>query len=90
MLDSGVNEMVTLYGTSRVRKLILLRTPNLGSVGSRCVSPWRTDRLQASPEGDDAEQLSSPHPLSPVDRYARPRADINLSTARRQRFAWSI
>jgi pimeloyl-ACP methyl ester carboxylesterase len=30
----GSEQLVTLYGTSRVRKLILLGTPNLGSVGS--------------------------------------------------------
>jgi len=34
VLEGGGNELVTLYGTSRVRKLILLGTPNMGSVGS--------------------------------------------------------
>ena len=33
-LDSMREDLVTLYGTSRVRKLILLGTPNMGSVGS--------------------------------------------------------
>jgi pimeloyl-ACP methyl ester carboxylesterase len=30
----GTPQLVTLYGTTRVRKLILLGTPNMGSVGS--------------------------------------------------------
>jgi pimeloyl-ACP methyl ester carboxylesterase len=34
VLEGGGNELVTLYGTSRVRKLILLGTPNMGSAGS--------------------------------------------------------
>ncbi len=33
-LDSMGNSLVTLYGTTRVRKLILLGTPNMGSVSS--------------------------------------------------------
>jgi pimeloyl-ACP methyl ester carboxylesterase len=33
-LDSMQNTLVTLYGTTRVRKLILLGTPNMGSVSS--------------------------------------------------------
>ena len=33
-LDSMREDLVTLYGTTRVRKLILLGTPNMGSVGS--------------------------------------------------------
>ena len=34
VLESGSDELVTLYGTTRVRKLILLGTPNMGSAGS--------------------------------------------------------
>ncbi len=34
VLEGGSEELVTLYGTSRVRKLILLGTPNMGSAGS--------------------------------------------------------
>jgi len=34
VLEGHGDELVTLYGTSRVRKLVLLGTPNMGSVGS--------------------------------------------------------
>lgn len=34
VIDSGNDQIITLYGASRVRKLIQLGTPNMGSVGS--------------------------------------------------------
>ena len=90
-------EHVTLYGTSRVRKLIQLGTPNMGSVGSLHAfltgEPIGFGRiaphvLATMPSG---YQLF-PHPLVTwvVDVNGRA-LDLNLfSGATWRRFAWSV
>jgi pimeloyl-ACP methyl ester carboxylesterase len=97
VLDGGGDELVTLYGTSRVRKLVLLGTPNMGSVGSLHAfltgEPIGFGRiapevLATMPSG---YQLF-PHPLVTwlIDAEGRrPDADL-FDGATWRRFGWSV
>ena len=97
VLDGGNDELVTLYGTSRVRKLVLLGTPNLGSVGSLHAfltgEPIGFGRI--APEVlatmGSGYQLF-PHPLVSwvIDTAGRD-LDVNLFDAANWRqFGWSV
>ena len=93
----GAPQQVTMAGADRVRKLVLLGTPNLGSVGSlhafiggekigvNRISP-RT--LATFPSG---YQLF-PHPLNNwlVDIAGQPRHDDLFDPQTWQRMAWSV
>jgi pimeloyl-ACP methyl ester carboxylesterase len=97
VLEGQGDELVTLYGTKRVRKLVLLGTPNLGSVGSlhafltgepigfKRIMP---EVLATMPSG---YQLF-PHPLVPwaIDTQGRD-LDVNLfDGATWRQFGWSV
>ncbi len=93
----GDSEQVTLYGTNRVRKMILLGTPNLGSASS----------LQAFLVGETVgfgrmqpEVLATmasgyqlfPHPLvnSLIDINGNPQHEDLFDTSTWEKFEWSI
>lgn len=94
---NGEHEQVTLYGTTRVRKLILLGTPNLGSasslhaflngekVGFGKIAP---EVLATMPSG---YQLF-PHPLVSwlIDVNGNTLNDNLFDTATWERYHWSI
>ncbi len=94
---SGNPSMITLYGTQRVRKLILLGTPNFGSIsalhgylageeiGFRRMRP---EVLATMPSG---YQLF-PHPLAPwlIDTAAQTIPDDLFDAATWQRYRWNI
>jgi pimeloyl-ACP methyl ester carboxylesterase len=93
----GSEHLVTLYGTSRVRKLILLGTPNMGSASSlhaflagEPVGLRRIPRevLATLPSG---YQLF-PHPLVTwlIDASGAPLADDLFDAAVWRRYRWSI
>ena len=93
----GREHLVTLYGTSRVRKLILLGTPNMGSASSlhaflagEPVGLRRIPRevLATLPSG---YQLF-PHPLVTwlIDAFGAPLADDLFDAAVWRRYRWSI
>lgn len=97
VLDSGVDELVTLHGTTRVRKLILLGTPNMGSAGSlhafiggESIGFGRipTEVLATIPSG---YQLF-PHPLVTwlIDADGRGLYEDLFSGATWRRFGWSV
>lgn len=93
----GMPALVSLYGTKRVRKLILLGTPNFGAVstlhgylvgepvGLRRIRP---EVLATAPSG---YQLF-PHPLSTwlIDASARELPDELFDPATWQRYAWNV
>jgi pimeloyl-ACP methyl ester carboxylesterase len=93
----GTPQLVTLYGTSRVRKLILLGTPNMGSAGSlqaliagqsvglKRIAP---EVLATMPSGYEI----FPHPLVTwlIDVQGKA-VDADLfSTDTWRRFRWSV
>jgi pimeloyl-ACP methyl ester carboxylesterase len=97
VLEGGGDELVTLYGTARVRKLILLGTPNMGAasslhafiggepIGFRRIAP---EVLATMPSG---YQLF-PHPLVTwlIDTAGR---GLNLDLfdgATWRKFGWSV
>jgi len=93
----GSEHIVTLYGTSRVRKLILLGTPNMGSASSlhaflagEPVGLRRIPRevLATLPSG---YQLF-PHPLVTwlIDTSGAPLADDLFDATVWRRYRWSI
>lgn len=97
VLESGSDELVTLYGTSRVRKLILLGTPNMGSAGSlhafiggEPIGFGRipTEVLATIPSG---YQLF-PHPIVTwlIDADGRGLYEDLFSSATWRRFGWSV
>jgi hypothetical protein len=97
VLEGAGDELVTLYGTSRVRKLILLGTPNMGSAGSlhAFISGERIGFGRIPPEilatMPSGYQLF-PHPLVTllIDTAGRGQ-DINLfDGATWLRFGWSV
>jgi pimeloyl-ACP methyl ester carboxylesterase len=93
----GMPTLVSLYGTTRVRKLILLGTPNFGAVstlhgyligepvGLRRIRP---EVLATAPSG---YQLF-PHPLSTwlIDASARSLPDDLFDPATWQRYGWNV
>ncbi|NDP43850.1 MAG: hypothetical protein GZ089_14210 [Aromatoleum sp.] len=97
MLDGGGDELVTLYGTSRVRKRVLLGTPNLGSAGSlhAFLTGERIGFKRIAPEVlatmPSGYQLF-PHPLVTwvIDTEGRG-LDVNLfDGATWRQFGWSV
>ncbi|MEX1993501.1 MAG: hypothetical protein WD929_02475 [Steroidobacteraceae bacterium] len=93
----GMPSLVTLYGTRRVRKLILLGTPNFGAVsvvhgylaGERIgLRRIRPEILATMPSG---YQLF-PHPLSTwlVDSDGKALPDELFDPATWQRYAWNV
>jgi pimeloyl-ACP methyl ester carboxylesterase len=93
----GTPQLVTLYGTSRVRKLILLGTPNMGSVAS--LHAFLTGELvglnRIAPEViatlPSAYELF-PHPLVSwlADTQGRPLPDDLFDGRTWRRHRWSI
>lgn len=97
VLESGSDELVTLYGTSRVRKLILLGTPNMGSaaslhafIGGESIGFGRipTEVLATIPSG---YQLF-PHPLVTwlIDAKGNGLYEDLFNSATWRRFGWSV
>ena len=97
VLQSGRDELVTLYGTRRVRKLILLGTPNLGSarslhafIGGEPVGFGRIppEVLATMPSGYEL----FPHPLVTwlVDAKGNRLREDLFSGATWRRFGWSV
>jgi len=93
----GSEQLVTLYGTTRVRKLVLLGTPNFGSVASLHAfiggEPIGLGRiapeiLATMPSG---YQLF-PHPLVSwlIDADGNPLADSLFDGATWRRYEWSV
>ena len=93
----GSEQLVTLYGTSRVRKLILLGTPNMGSaaslhafltgepIGLKRIPP---EVLATMPSGYEL----FPHPLVTwlIDASGRGLSDDLFDGATWRRYRWSI
>jgi pimeloyl-ACP methyl ester carboxylesterase len=93
----GSEQLVTLYGTTRVRKLILLGTPNFGSVASLHaylsgepigVARIAPEILATMPSG---YQLF-PHPLVTwlIDIDGNPLQDELFDPATWRRYRWSV
>jgi pimeloyl-ACP methyl ester carboxylesterase len=93
----GTPQLVTLYGTSRVRKLILLGTPNMGSAGSlqALIAGQSVGLKRIAPEVlatmPSGYQLF-PHPLVTwlIDAHGKA-VDADLfATDTWRRFRWSV
>jgi pimeloyl-ACP methyl ester carboxylesterase len=93
----GMPTLVSLYGASRVRKLILLGTPNFGAVSALHgylegepvgFNRVRPEILATMPSG---YQLF-PHPLAPwlIDPSGRPLPDELFEPATWQRLGWNV
>ena len=93
----GMPSLVSLYGASRVRKLILLGTPNFGAVSALHgylagepvgLNRIRPETLATLPSG---YQLF-PHPLAPwlIDPNGRPLPDELFDPATWQRNGWNV
>ncbi|RJG09942.1 hypothetical protein D3879_17975 [Pseudomonas cavernicola] len=93
----GEPHLVTMDGADRVRKLVLLGTPNLGSVGSlhAFISGEKVGWGRISPRTlatfPSGYQLF-PHPLNNwlVDIEGKPRHDDLFDPKTWQRMAWSV
>lgn len=93
----GMPSLVTLFGTSRVRKLVLLGTPNFGAVTALHgyiegepvgLGRLRPETLATLPSG---YQLF-PHPLAPwlIDPGGRALPDELFDPATWRRYAWNV
>jgi pimeloyl-ACP methyl ester carboxylesterase len=93
----GMPSLISLYGTNRIRKLILLGTPNFGAVsalhGYLAGEPVglgriRPETLATLPSG---YQLF-PHPLAPwlIDSSGRALPDELFDPATWQRYEWNV
>ncbi len=93
----GNPSLITLYGTRRVRKLVLLGTPNFGSVSALHAylvgeeigfKRMRPEVLATMPSG---YQLF-PHPLAPwlIDDSARTLPDDLFDAATWRRYRWNV
>ncbi|HEY5307031.1 MAG TPA: hypothetical protein VIK97_00850, partial [Casimicrobiaceae bacterium] len=93
----GTEQLVTLYGTSRVRKLILLGTPNMGSASSLHAFLVGEPVVFRSIPQEVLATLPSgyqlfPHPLVTwlIDTKGKIRDDDLFNSETWQRYRWSI